>query len=478
LQFGQGVATLDYSALAGPVSVNIQAATAPDIGGTFANINNFVGSASSADTLIGPDATWDITGTNSGTVNGLTFSSFENLTGSGANDQFVFSGGSISANIDGGGGSNTLDYSNLAGPVTVNLQTSTAFGIGGTFSNINNFVGSASTADTLIGPDAGATWDITGTNFGTVNGSTFSSFENITGGLGNDQFVFFAGGSVAGNIDGGGGSNALDYSQYPGSNTWNLASNTATGIGGTFANITNFVGNANSTLAGPNTANTWVLSGPNTVTLGAFTFSGLANLQSGSAADQFVIQTGASLSGQIDGGGGVNTVDYSGYVGDVSVDLPLGLATAIGGGVSHIQDVTGSVGNDLLVGDANPNVLIGGTGRNLIIGGGGDTIVGGGGDNILIAGTTAYDQNLTALDAIMAAWTRTDLSFEQRLAHLISEGQNDGRLNGPYVLNKQTVTDDGSQDSITGGGGLDWVFLNQKNDLLVNQKPRDQVTEF
>jgi hypothetical protein len=101
-----------------------------------------------------------------------------------------------------------------------------------------------------------------------------------------------------------------------------------------------------------------------------------------------------------------------------------------------------------------------------------------GGDNILIAGTTAYDTNLTALDAIMAEWTRTDLSFEQRLAHLISNGQNDGRLNGPYVLNKKTVMDDGSQDSITGGGGLDWVFLNRKNDLLVNRKPQDHVTEF
>jgi hypothetical protein len=45
----------------------------------------------------------------------------------------------------------------------------------------------------------------------------------------------------------------------------------------------------------------------------------------------------------------------------------------------RLHDVTGSVGDDLLVGDANANVLIGGTGRNVIIGGGGgDTIVGGG----------------------------------------------------------------------------------------------------
>jgi Ca2+-binding RTX toxin-like protein len=259
----------------------------------------------------------------------------------------------------------------------------------------------------------------------------------------------------------------------------NLPSNTVTGIGGTFANITNFIANSNpnNTLAGPNTPSTWLLTGPNTVTLGAFTFSGIGNLHGGAAADRFVIETGASLSGQIDGGAGVNALDYSGYVGDITVDLPLGLASAVGGGVSHIQDITGSIGDDLLVGDANPNVLIGGTGRNVIIGGGGgDTIVGGGGDNILIAGTTAYDTNLPALQAIMAEWTRTDLSFEQRLAHLISEGQNDNRLNGPYVLNKKTVSDDGAQDSITGGGGFDWVFLDQKNDQFVNREPGDHIT--
>ena len=167
---GAGVATLDYSALAGPVTVNLQSGTADDIGGTFSNINNFVGSASTANTLIGPDAgaTWDITGANSGSVNGSTFSSFENLTGGAGSDQFVFfPSGSVSGSIDGGGGTNTLDYSNrLAGPVTVNLQIDTAPGIArpGTFANLNNSLPGALRVPRTrcIGPDAGATWDITG----------------------------------------------------------------------------------------------------------------------------------------------------------------------------------------------------------------------------------------------------------------------------------------------------------------------------
>jgi Ca2+-binding RTX toxin-like protein len=73
-------------------------------------------------------------------------------------------------------------------------------------------------------------------------------------------------------------------------------------------------------------------------------------------------------------GGGTNTLDYSAYTGDVTVDLPLGFATGLGGGISNIQNVTGSDGNDLLVGDGNANVLVGGTGRNVLIGGGADAL--------------------------------------------------------------------------------------------------------
>src|SRR5262249_29117458 len=64
----------------------------------------------------------------------------------------------------------------------------------------------------------------------------------------------------------------------------------------------------------------------------------------------------------IDAGGGIhNKLDYSPYTGDVTVDLSLGMATGFARGIAHIQDVTGSIGNNLLIGDANANVLIGGT---------------------------------------------------------------------------------------------------------------------
>ena len=73
------------------------------------------------------------------------------------------------------------------------------------------------------------------------------------------------------------------------------------------------------------------------------------------------------------------------------------------GGVFNVQNVTGSNGNSMLVGDANPNVLVGGTGRNVLIGGGGaDYLTGGGQDNLLIGDATTWDADLTALRAILA----------------------------------------------------------------------------
>ena len=72
-------------------------------------------------------------------------------------------------------------------------------------------------SDTLIGRDVDTTWAITGTNAGNLGGPipfTFANVENLTGGGGNDTFAFSPAGSVAGMIDGGGGTNALDYSAF------------------------------------------------------------------------------------------------------------------------------------------------------------------------------------------------------------------------------------------------------------------------
>jgi hypothetical protein len=185
------------------------------------------------------------------------------------------------------------------------------------------------------------------------------------------------------------------------------------------------------------------------------------------------------------GGSGSNTLDYSGYTGDTQVNLLLGTATGVAGGISRIENVVGSIGNDLIVGDANANTLIGGTGRNILIGGAGsDTLDASqsSGDNLLIGGTTAYDSNLAALEAIFAEWTRTDLSFHNRFSDLTT-GTNDlgvtplNQVNGVLILlTPTTVHADSSPDTLIGSNRTDpatrqrvhnW-FFDDGADVLVN----------
>jgi Ca2+-binding RTX toxin-like protein len=204
-------------------------------------------------------------------------------------------------------------------------------------------------------------------------------------------------------------------------------------------------------------------------------FASFGNLRGGSANDTFMLHTGASLSGSVGSQGGRATLSYSAYTGDITVDLPLGTATGVAGGISQVVNVTGSMGNDLIVGDANANLLVGGTGRNILIGGAGaDTLTGGGGDNILIEGTTAYDSNLAALQAILHEWTRTDLNFHQRLDFLMNGG--DPSQPSLPLLNLATVFDDGAADVLTSGGGLNWYFSHKANDVIVNKKGGDHIT--
>jgi hypothetical protein len=267
---GGGANTLDYSGDGGiAATVDLATATATKTGG-FANIQSFIGSSSSADQLIGPNSatTWTLTGANAGTVGSFSFSAIEDLTGGTGNDTFAFaSGGSVSGKIRGGSGTNTLNYSGDGGAAAmVNLASGTATRTGG-FSNIQALVGSSSTADQLIGPNSNNVWSITNDNAGSVRSFSFSGVENLTGGSGEDVFVFSAGKTISSKINGGGGNNWLDYAAYRTAVTVNLASNTATGVGGGIANIRNVRGGQRGNTLTGNSQGNILIGGAGTNTI-------------------------------------------------------------------------------------------------------------------------------------------------------------------------------------------------------------------
>ncbi|MDB5302476.1 MAG: hypothetical protein JWM97_25, partial [Phycisphaerales bacterium] len=193
--------------------------------------------------ITGPDTDnfWSLTGADSGGLDlHASFKNVQNIQGGNSGDIFDFEGsGFISGNINGAGfgpDRNTLSFANFLSPVSVNLQSKTASRIGGTFSIINQVIGSV-LPDTLTGP-ASATWTIDSANGGSVGGTQFTSFENLVGNSFTDSFVFMPGGSITGNLDGGLGTNTLDYHNLAGPITVNLGTGTGPGIGGTFSNIT------------------------------------------------------------------------------------------------------------------------------------------------------------------------------------------------------------------------------------------------
>jgi hypothetical protein len=135
-----------------------------------------------------------------------------------------------------GSGNNTFTVAGAPSALSVSFQ-------GGAGSN------------TLVGPDDPGphTWHVTGLNAGTLYAPgtasvTFTGVQNLKGGKGDDLFDFADGARISGAVNGGGGTNSLDYSAYTSRVLVDLKIASATGVGSGVANIQNVTGGAGSNL--------------------------------------------------------------------------------------------------------------------------------------------------------------------------------------------------------------------------------------
>jgi RTX calcium-binding nonapeptide repeat (4 copies)/Beta-propeller repeat len=209
-------------------------------------------------------------------------------------------------------------------------------------------------------------------------------------------------------------------------------------------------GSGGDALVGPNLDNTWTVSGVNAGKVGNVTFTNVESLVGGSLADKFIIKPSGRLDGSIDAGPGDDQLDLSAYTTAVKVNLKLGAATNVNGGIRGFENVLGGAGNDLLVGNAEANILQGGGGRDVIIGGfGADKLLGGRGDDILIGSATIYDRNATALDAILTEWS-SNRTYATRVAN-IRRGVKKISLIGAILA-------DNAANNLTGDAETDWFF--------------------
>jgi hypothetical protein len=452
-------------------------------GGTFAGINGNVYVSADGPTSLYVEDQADTTShtatVTSNEVSGLSKGSVSWITG----PRFPgFPAGVNYLEIDGSAAASTYDVYN-----TPAFSTYLDLGAGGW--DVAYVEGTTGNLYVLNGVGAHAeVYALPGTVNGTINGlvdvygagdiyllvEDFSTTSPRTATLTGNSLTGLSNGAIewtpTSSPTGGVTSLEIYSSSYAANSTFNVTSIPSLYYG------TALVGNSGTnTLIGPNTTNTWNITGANAGTLDTtLGFTGIQNLVGGTGVDTFKFTAAASQVANIDGGGAPagqgNWLDYSAFPSAVTVNLATGKATGVTGTVHNIQNVFGGNFGNTLIGDAQGNILIGGAGPNTILGGSGaslliggkgnDNVTGGSGGDILIGGFTIYDQahNEAALMSILAEWQSPN-SYLTRVNQLTFGGG----INGPNVLRLGTTVFDGSgTDSLTGGshivGALDWFF--------------------
>ncbi len=388
-----------------------------------------------------------------GTAEVALWTGIENLTGGNGNDLFFFTddiGDSLSGNIVGGAGTDTVQGANVENAWSITgANAGTVTRLGGTFSGIEGLVGgnvadtftftaAASAVSTIDGSNGGSDAIVfapgvnTTVNVNSLGGGTsttgtgtFSGIENLTGNNGDDVFNFAAAGSLLGSVNGGTGNDSLTRdSAAAAAINWNFTSaggGTVTGIGGTFSNMESITG--------------------------------------GAGDDTFAFSTGGSLAGSLNGAGGtIDKLDYSALSSDVTVSLAGGSASGVTGTVSNIENITGGSGNDSLTGDANANTINGGSGNDTITGNAGaDALDGGFGTDRLqetIAGGSTATLSSTSYVTSVGPTTDSHTGFES--ASILGSTGSDETL----TLAFGTDTQLGSISTIAFAGGTGNDSLN------------------
>ena len=295
-----------------------------------------------------------------------TIVNFENVrTGSGndtvtgdGNDNVFFDGGGNDI-YNGAGGIDTIDYSNIASAVSVNLNTTTAQTVStvnsDTITNIENVVGSLTAANTLIG-NALANTLTGGAGIDTIQGNAGN--DTIFGGAGNDILLGGTTGALddgsADILDGGDGSDYLSGGQGNDILRGGAGDDTLVGgVGNTARQYFTGVDAGNDTYDGGDGTDTAIMVYDGRVGVGGSTVGiafDLRSLAGNSAITENGVNVGSLTS--------IETVIFRGTTVNDTV-----------GGTGAADNLFGGAGDDVLDGWYGNDTLEGGVGNDTLIGG-------------------------------------------------------------------------------------------------------------
>jgi len=425
------------------------AATTSIVDASFTNVTNTEVLQLSADTntiSLGSEAE------NSGA--GIT-----TVTGSTGDDTLNLVYGTTGLTFNAGSGSDTLSYSADSATQLITL-TSVSSGIasgsvsnGGTdtFTGLEAIVGGSGSSDLITSTIAAETLLVTGVNAGTIDGFAFNGVESVNLGDGNDTGIINPGGSLSGNLGFGTGTDTLNYASYGSAITVDFSAVSsgsgttktggATAITGSAAGFENLVGGSNSgdTLTDSTGDSTIVINGANSGTIDGMTFSSIENLSLSTGIDGVTVQSGGSLSGNLNlGDGTANTLvmnSGAGAIGSVTAAGGNDTITMNGGTVTGAVNV-GDGANALTINDTNSSIgsYTGGSGI--------DTIESKGGDLGAVSTGSAADSVTLSLGAVITG--------------AVTLGANSDTIDGndSLTLNASTIT-----GNVNTGSGADSVSV-------------------
>ena len=446
--------------------------------------------------------------------------STDTVDGGDGNDTFYVRDGEFGDNTTGGAGVDTLDLSNYSSRGSfVNLAGGTydfvaTFGGPYTISGVEN-VNGTQLVDTIIGDGAnnalygnggndniqggaGADFISGGNGDDLIQGgagddtlTAGSGRDQIYGNDGNDRFYIEQGwnGGIGEAFFGGAGTDTFDAStvifvgfsatinlqdgiftdtNFPGYEIW--LSSVENAIGTDEDDLITGSGENNVLTLGAGNDNAWGLGGNDTI----FGDAGNDIIRGGAGADV------------LNGGAGTDLVTYFDSAVGVSVNLATGVGTggdAQGDTLSGVENLSGSQGNDTLIGNAGVNNLQGNNGNDVLRGGAGADALGGGAGT----DTASYFDSAVGITINLGAGIAaggdaagdTLVSIENISG---SQGSDNLAANaGANVLQgwngNDVLVGQGGTDTLTGGAGTDRFVYKLTTDSAVGPTS-DLITDF
>ena len=297
-----------------------------------------------------------------------------------------------------------------------------------------------------------------------------SGNDLITSRGANDTYLFENNWGVDTIVDSGGTSDKFDFSAVTSNLTATLGSlsvtsgaNAVQGAGGgpvlgieSIAAGTGVDTLISTAVVGSGSLNNWTLNGVGTGNInGLIQFSRFENLTGGNPDDRFVF-AGGSVTGVINGGAGVNTLDYSAVSQTVDVNRVTPTAPLIKS-YSNIDPVIGGTSNaDVLIGDnAAATWTLDGSNRGNI--GGNfqfssfENLTGGSSDDTFLV---AANGSLTGKLLGSAGNDNVSLAGKQTALTATIQGMNRGRV---VDGNQSLLVDFDNVENLTGGNSNDFI---------------------